>query len=330
MVPFGGWEMPLEYGGTIAEHLACRAGAVMFDVSHLGTVRLTGPEAFEVLQVAFTNDLNKIGPGRAQYTHLLDDDGSVLDDIIVWWHPGRRSGVRCDAERLEHHSRHRCDRGHRHHGRPSRDRRAGPRRSPTRRHRLPRGRGSRTLQGRASAPGTAPPWSLPEPATPASPASRSPCRPTPPRRCGRRSPAPISSPLVWVLATRCGSRRACRCTVTNSDPGSPRCRQGWHGSSPSTSRRFVAVRRCSTNVLEDCTAGCSASPRLGVDLRATGCAVFAGDVEVGSVSSGNYSPVLEHGIALAFLDPTVAVGDDIEVDVRGSRLAGSVVKLPFV
>ena len=72
MVPFGGWEMPLEYSGTIEEHLACRSDAVMFDVSHLGTVRLTGPDAFGILQAAFTNDLGKIGPGRAQYTHLLD------------------------------------------------------------------------------------------------------------------------------------------------------------------------------------------------------------------------------------------------------------------
>ena len=64
MVPFGGWEMPLEYSGTIDEHLACRSGAVMFDVSHLGTVRLGGLEAFQALQSAFTNDLGKSGPGR--------------------------------------------------------------------------------------------------------------------------------------------------------------------------------------------------------------------------------------------------------------------------
>lgn len=87
MVPFGGWEMPVSYPtGTIEEHRACRHDAVMFDVSHLGTVRVTGPGAFAVLQRAFTNDLDKIAPGRAQYTHLLDvEDGSVLDDIIVWW-----------------------------------------------------------------------------------------------------------------------------------------------------------------------------------------------------------------------------------------------------
>jgi aminomethyltransferase len=87
MVPFGGWDMPLAYpAGTIAEHLACRRQAVAFDVSHLGTVRLTGPGAYDAIQATLTNDLAKIGPGRAQYTHLLDpDDASVVDDIIVWW-----------------------------------------------------------------------------------------------------------------------------------------------------------------------------------------------------------------------------------------------------
>jgi aminomethyltransferase len=87
LVEFGGWEMPLSYGlGTIAEHRACRQDAVVFDVSHLGTVRVSGPGAHARLQAAFTNDLDKVRPGRAQYTHLLDEaDASVVDDIIVWW-----------------------------------------------------------------------------------------------------------------------------------------------------------------------------------------------------------------------------------------------------
>ena len=89
LVEFGGWEMPIAYpSGTIDEHLACRNGAAMFDVSHLGSVRIAGAGAFDRLQAALTNDLGKIAPGRAQYTHLLDaNDASVLDDIIVWWHP---------------------------------------------------------------------------------------------------------------------------------------------------------------------------------------------------------------------------------------------------
>ena len=87
MVPFGGWEMPIQYPtGTLAEHRACRTDAAAFDVSHLGTVRVTGPGGLDRLQAALTNDLGKIAPGRTQYTHLLDpDDASVLDDIIVWW-----------------------------------------------------------------------------------------------------------------------------------------------------------------------------------------------------------------------------------------------------
>ena len=64
IVPFGGWEMPLQYAtGTVAEHLACRNDAVVFDVSHLGTVRCDGPEMFDALQSTLTNDLNKVDPG---------------------------------------------------------------------------------------------------------------------------------------------------------------------------------------------------------------------------------------------------------------------------
>jgi aminomethyltransferase len=87
LTEFGGWDMPLSYpAGTLAEHTACRTGAVVFDVSHLGTVRVEGDDALDRLQAAFTNDLRRVAPGRAQYTHLLDpEDGSVLDDIIVWW-----------------------------------------------------------------------------------------------------------------------------------------------------------------------------------------------------------------------------------------------------
>src|SRR3954451_25437640 len=104
MVEFGGWDMPLSYPatGTLAEHRACREAAVAFDVSHLGTVRVNGPDAFERLQRALTNNLGKIGPGRAQYTHLLDEsDASVLDDIIVWWVDDERFQVMPNASNTD-------------------------------------------------------------------------------------------------------------------------------------------------------------------------------------------------------------------------------------
>src|SRR5207244_4403224 len=85
MVPFAGWDMPLRYGSVLDEHRACRAGAVVFDVSHMGSAWVRGPGAAAALQGLFTNDLGRVGPGRTQYTHLLDDEASVVDDLIVWW-----------------------------------------------------------------------------------------------------------------------------------------------------------------------------------------------------------------------------------------------------
>lgn len=87
MVPFGGWEMPLSYPeGTLAEHMACRRDAAIFDVSHLGSVRVSGRDALAILQQTFSNDLRRIGIGQTQYSHLLDpEDASVEDDVIIWW-----------------------------------------------------------------------------------------------------------------------------------------------------------------------------------------------------------------------------------------------------
>ena len=83
MVPFGGWDMPLSYpSGTIDEHMNCRSGAVAFDVSHLGTVQVTGPDAYERLQWALTNDLGKVGAGRAQYTHPVSYTHLTLPTIL--------------------------------------------------------------------------------------------------------------------------------------------------------------------------------------------------------------------------------------------------------
>ncbi len=86
---FGGWSMPLEYSGVVAEHNAVRSGVGVFDVSHLGKVRVSGVSsdgetAKDFLNRCFTNDLDKIAPGRAQYTLLCNDAGGVIDDLIVY------------------------------------------------------------------------------------------------------------------------------------------------------------------------------------------------------------------------------------------------------
>lgn len=82
---FGGWEMPVHYSGTLAEHDAVRTSAGVFDVSHLGRFSLTGRGAHDTVSRLLCNDIDDIAPGRAQYSMLLTDAGGVVDDIIVWW-----------------------------------------------------------------------------------------------------------------------------------------------------------------------------------------------------------------------------------------------------
>jgi aminomethyltransferase len=82
---FGGWEMPLQYAGTLAEHEAVRTSCGVFDVSHLGRFALEGPGAHDLISRLLCNDVDAIEPGRAQYTMMLTPEGGVIDDIIVWW-----------------------------------------------------------------------------------------------------------------------------------------------------------------------------------------------------------------------------------------------------
>jgi aminomethyltransferase len=82
---FGGWDMPVQYAGVIAEHMAVRESVGVFDVSHLGRFEVRGPGAIEMLRGHLCNDIAKVEPGRAQYTMALNNGGGVIDDIIVWY-----------------------------------------------------------------------------------------------------------------------------------------------------------------------------------------------------------------------------------------------------
>ena len=84
MVPFAGWEMPVQYEGIIQEHRAVRADAGVFDVSHMGEVEVEGPRAHELLQGLLSNDLDRIGTGEAQYTLLTNERGGIVDDLIAY------------------------------------------------------------------------------------------------------------------------------------------------------------------------------------------------------------------------------------------------------
>ena len=84
MVPFGGWEMPVEYAGLISEHMAVRQAAGLFDVSHMGELEVTGPGSLPFLQRVTSNDVAKLADGQAQYSALPNESGAPLDDVIVY------------------------------------------------------------------------------------------------------------------------------------------------------------------------------------------------------------------------------------------------------
>ena len=84
MVPFAGWELPVQYEGVIAEHRAVREDCGAFDVSHMGELEVEGPRAKELLQSLLSNDLDRIEAGQAQYTLLTNDSGGIVDDLIVY------------------------------------------------------------------------------------------------------------------------------------------------------------------------------------------------------------------------------------------------------
>ena len=84
MVPFAGWEMPVQYEGVIQEHRAVRADAGAFDVSHMGEIEVEGPRALELLQGLLSNDLDRLGAGEAQYTLLPNERGGIIDDLIAY------------------------------------------------------------------------------------------------------------------------------------------------------------------------------------------------------------------------------------------------------
>jgi aminomethyltransferase len=84
LIDFGGWEMPVQYTSITDEHLCVRKAAGMFDISHMGEVTVSGPDAAEFLNQTLTNDLQKIAPGQAQYTLMCNEAGGVIDDLYAY------------------------------------------------------------------------------------------------------------------------------------------------------------------------------------------------------------------------------------------------------
>jgi aminomethyltransferase len=105
MVPFAGWEMAVQFAGLVQEHTAVRQGCGVFDISHMGVLTLSGDGVKDALQTLVPSDLFRIGPGEACYTVLLNDQGGIRDDLIVYDRgrrpgPGGDSGAAGDTDEL--------------------------------------------------------------------------------------------------------------------------------------------------------------------------------------------------------------------------------------
>ena len=101
MVPFAGWEMPVQYAGVIQEHQAVRTDAGVFDVSHMGELEVEGPTARDLLQATLSNDIDKLQPGQAQYSLITNESGGIIDDVIVYRLDGHRYLVVANASNRE-------------------------------------------------------------------------------------------------------------------------------------------------------------------------------------------------------------------------------------
>ena len=316
--------------GTIDEHLACRRRAVMFDVSHLGTVRVDGPDSFDRLQSTLTNDLGKIEPGRAQYTHLLDpDDASVADDIIVWW----RSD---DPEAFD----------------------VMPNASNTDGVRAALGgdditeqRAVIAVQGpdaRALASTVVPEIGAVGRFRVASASWNGvPCTIAGTGYTGEDGvevtvPAEHAAQLwrafadAGVAPAGLGARDTLRLEAAlplhghELGPGITSLQAGlgwvvaWNkpefvGRDAALAERDRGITRRLVGIVTD-----------GRRPARAGCEVSVDGTVVGHVTSGNFSPVLGHGIALGFVPPDTPEGTAVTIDVRGKRLDGRVAATPFV
>ncbi len=336
MVPFGGWDMPLSYpAGTLAEHRACRHGAVVFDVSHLGTVRVQGPGAREQLQWALTNDLGKIEPGRAQYTHLLDpDDASVLDDIIVWWIADDVFDVMPNASNTDRVTGALADGTA---GVEAADVTATRAiiavQGPDARERLKAVSPDAASIGRfrvapfewngvaCTVAGTG--YTGEDGVECAVPAEHAAAfwdavvaAGVEPAGLGARDTLRLEAALPLhghELGPGITSLQAGLGWVVSWDKGDFRGRDAL----------AAEKERGVTRRLRGLSVPGRRPPRAEQ-------AVLVDGEPAGVVTSGNFSPELEHGIALAFLPPEVEVGAEVAIDARGTALPATVVKMPFV
>ncbi|MEU8087031.1 glycine cleavage system aminomethyltransferase GcvT [Micromonospora sp. NPDC049101] len=341
--PFGGWEMPLEYagGGVLKEHTAVRTAVGVFDVSHLGKARVSGPGAADFVNSCLSNDLGRIGPGRAQYTLCCDDaTGGVVDDIIAYLYADDHVFLIPNAANTAEVVR--------------RLRAAAPAQvTVTDEH---DGYAVLAVQGPRSAE-LLTALDLPTEhgymsfsAASLAGVELTVCRTGYTGELGYELVVPAEHAVtVWDALFAAGEAfelRACGLAARDTlrtEMGYPlhgqdlsvditpvQARSGWAvgwdkpafwGRDALLAEKAAGPRR----TLRGLVAVDRAIPRPGMTLH-------VGDTQVGEVTSGTFSPTRKQGIALALLDTdaNLAEGDEVEIDIRGRRAPLTLTKPPFV
>jgi aminomethyltransferase len=342
MADFGGWEMPIEYpgGGVLREHEAVRERVGVFDVSHLGKVEVRGPDAAGLIDACLTNALERIGPGRAQYTLCCDDaTGGVVDDLILYLHGDEDVLLVPNAANAAEVTRRLAA--------------AAPEGVSLRdRHDdlavfAVQGPGSPGVLDGVGLPGELDYMAFAQATWQG--AGVTVCRTGYTGEHGYELlvERAIAEPLWQAMMSAVTAAGGLPCGLGARDTlrtemGYPlhghdlsleitpvQARVGWAvgwrkprfwGRDVLLAERESGPRR----VAQGLTALDRGVPRADLD-------VLRGDgTTAGRTTSGTFSPTLRQGIALALLDPAVEQDEEVSVDVRGRRLACRVVKPPFV
>jgi aminomethyltransferase len=338
MAPFAGWQMPLQYSGVVEEHLAVRQRAGLFDVSHLGTLDVTGPGAVDAVDAVLTNDLRRIGPGQAQYTLCCTEQGGVVDDLIVYLQAPDRLRLVPNAANADSVA--------------GRLRAGAPRgvQVEDRHHDVAvlavQGPASDAVVSQVGLPVALPYMAFD--ATTWRGVEVTVCRTgyTGERGVELLVPAP-SAGALWDALLEAGDEVGLQpCGLGARDTlrtemGYPLHGQdlglditpvqarlgwavGWDKPAFVGKDALVAERAAGASpLLRGLVAQDRSIPRPGM-------AVLRDGAPVGRVTSGTFSPSLRVGIALALLDRSVPDGDTVEVDVRGRPGQFEVTKPPFV
>lgn len=337
LAPFAGWEMPVEFEGTLVEHRAVREDVGVFDVSHLGTVRITGEDAEALVARTFTNDPTRLEDGSSQYTLCCDEQGGIVDDLIVYRLASDRFIAVPNASNNDAVVA-RLLAGSDGLGAEVED--VGPA------HAILAVQGPRSLELVSGVIGQDPTGIgyLGIESVETHGASILVCRTGYTGEVGCELVVPNAAAVeVWqdlrgagAVACGLGARDTLRLEMgyplhgndldTSIDPYEARLgwavkldRDAFTGREALRSAKDEGPGRRLWGLLGDSRR----PPRAGMDVLADG-------ERVGRITSGTFSPTLGTGIGLAYLSSSVGPGDDVVVDVRGNEVPFSVVRPPFV